>query len=59
MIQTTIFKNAYRTLSLDEVSEAILADTSHEGLVLGKYKGLAGKDIQSLPASLMLRSLWS
>jgi DNA polymerase, archaea type len=52
MVQTTIFKNAYRTLRLDEVSKAILTDTGHEDPrtgVVGKYKGLAGKDIQSLP----------
>ena len=52
MVQTSIFKNVYRTLRLDEVSKAILTDKSHEGLgsgILGKYKGLTGKDIQSLP----------
>ena len=48
MIQTTIFKNAYRTLSLDEVSKAILGDGVGSE-VLGKYKGLTGKGIQSLP----------
>ena len=51
-VQITIFKNAYRTLKLDEVSKVILADISHDGVrseVLGKYKGLTGKGIQSLP----------
>jgi Bifunctional DNA primase/polymerase, N-terminal len=47
MVQTTIFKNAYRTLRLDDVSKAILED-SIEG-VGGKYKGLTGKQIQTLP----------
>ena len=41
MVQTTIFKNAYRTLKLDEVSKAVLGD-----LESGKYKGLTGIDIQ-------------
>jgi hypothetical protein len=45
MIQTTIFKNAYRTLKLDEVSKAVLGDLEAGG----KYKGLAGKDIQTFP----------
>lgn len=54
MVQATIFKNAYRTLKLDEVSKAMLAATTREGLeseiVLGKYKRLTGKDIHhSLP----------
>jgi DNA polymerase elongation subunit (family B) len=50
MVQTTIFKNAYRTLKLDEVSKAVLGDGSIEaGGEGGKYKGLTGKDIQSLP----------
>jgi DNA polymerase I len=52
MVQTSIFKNAYRTLRLDEISKAILTNTGHEGPAsgtLGKYKGLTGKDIQSLP----------
>ena len=47
MVQTTIFKNAYRTLRLNEVSKAVLGDII-EG-VGGKYKGLTGKDIQTLP----------
>jgi hypothetical protein len=47
MVQTTIFKNAYRTLKLDDVSKAVLED-SIEG-VGGKYKGLTGKQIQTLP----------
>src|SRR5215813_6392379 len=47
MVQNTIFKNAYRSVGLDEVSKALLADTSHKDP--GKYKGLTGKDIQSLP----------
>jgi Bifunctional DNA primase/polymerase, N-terminal len=48
MVQTTIFKNAYRTLKLDEVSKAVLGD-SIEGGGVGKYKGLTGNDIQTLP----------
>ena len=40
MVQTTIFKNAYRTLKLDEVSKAVLGDTES-----GKYKGITGNDI--------------
>ncbi|MGC2575873.1 MAG: DNA polymerase domain-containing protein, partial [Candidatus Nitrosopolaris sp.] len=47
MVQNTIFKNAYRSVGLDEVSKAILTDTSHKDP--GKYKGLSGKDVQSLP----------
>ena len=47
MVQTTIFKNAYRTLKLGDVSKAVLGD-GVEG-VGGKYKGLTGKDIQILP----------
>ena len=43
MVQSTIFKNAYRTLKLDEVSKAVLGD-----LESGKYKGLTGIDIQKL-----------
>jgi DNA polymerase elongation subunit (family B) len=50
MVQTTILHNAYRTLKLDEVSKAVLGDGSIEaGREGGKYKGLTGKDIQSLP----------
>lgn len=44
MVQTTIFKNAYRTLKLDEVCKAVLGDPDAGG----KYKGLTGKDITSL-----------
>jgi DNA polymerase, archaea type len=44
MVQTTIFKNAYRTLKLDEVSKAVLGDLEAGG----KYKGLTGKDIQTI-----------
>ena len=49
MVQNTIFKNAYRALKLDEVSKAVLGDSSIEVGEGGKYKGLTGKDIQSLP----------
>ena len=50
MVQTTIFKNAYRTLKLDEVSKAVLTDNTKDlKNVAGKYRGLTGKDIQSLP----------
>jgi len=45
MVQTTIFKNSYRTLKLDEVSKALLGD----GIDSGKYKGLTGSDFQTLP----------
>jgi DNA polymerase, archaea type len=45
MVQTTIFKNDYRTLKLDEVSKAVLVDFEAGG----KYKDLIGKDIQALP----------
>jgi DNA polymerase elongation subunit (family B) len=45
MVQTTIFKNAYRTLKLDEVSKAVFGDLEAGG----KYKDLTGKDIQNLP----------
>jgi DNA polymerase, archaea type len=51
IVQTTIFKNAYRTLKLDEVSKVVLG-TYHkhvESGVFGKYKGLTGKDFQILP----------
>ena len=44
MVQTTIFKNTYRTLKLDEVSKAVLGDPESSG----KYKGLTGIDIQKL-----------
>jgi hypothetical protein len=44
VVQTTIFKNAYRTLRLDEVSKAVLLEkTSTESLGVGKYKGLTAK----------------
>jgi DNA polymerase I len=51
MVQTTIFKNRYRTLKLDEVSRAVLADNDRDLDVNknGKYRGLTGKDIQFLP----------
>ena len=45
MVQTTIFKNTYRTLKLDEVSKAVLGD----GNEVGKYNGLTGQDIHTLP----------
>jgi hypothetical protein len=44
MVQTTIFKNAYRTLKLDEVSKSVLPDIADAG----KYRALTGKDIQAL-----------
>ena len=44
MVQTTIFKNAYRTLKLDEVCKAVLRDLKIDG----KYKGFTGKDIPTL-----------
>jgi hypothetical protein len=44
MVQTTIFKNTYRTLKLDEVSKAVLGNSD-----AGKYKGLTGVDIHTLP----------
>jgi DNA polymerase elongation subunit (family B) len=51
MVQTTIFKNRYRTLKLDEVSRVVLADSTKDSGVdaTEKYRGLTGKDIQSLP----------
>ena len=33
MVQTTIFKNAYRTLKLDEVSKAVLSDNINSGKI--------------------------
>jgi DNA polymerase elongation subunit (family B) len=48
MIQTSIFKNAYRTLKLDEVSRAILKNDNNSGDA-GKYKQLTGGDIHGLP----------
>jgi hypothetical protein len=44
MVQTTIFKNNYRTLKLDEVSKAIQGQNQS-----GKYNGLTGHDIHVLP----------
>jgi DNA polymerase, archaea type len=49
MVQTTIFKNAYRTLKLNEVSQALLALERQSLEATGKYKGLTGKEVQSLP----------
>jgi DNA polymerase family B len=50
MIQTTIFKNAYRTLKLDEVSRVVLKSNNDEGGGnAGKYKKLTGRDIPNLP----------
>ena len=49
MVQTTIFKNAYRTLKLDEVSKTVLGDPESGG----KYKGLTGIDIQKLSVEEM------
>jgi hypothetical protein len=45
MVQTTIFKNTYRTLKLDDVSKAVLGD----GNEAGKYNRLTGHDIHTLP----------
>ena len=45
MIQTTIFKNKYRTLKLNDVSKAVLSLGEGQS---GKYKELTGNDIQSL-----------
>jgi len=47
MVQTTIFKNAYRTLRLHEVSKVVLA-TNDNNIEVGKYRGLTGEDIQTL-----------
>jgi hypothetical protein len=47
MVQSTIFKNSYRTLKLDEVSKAVLEDA--DGKELGKYNGLTGKQVHNLP----------
>jgi DNA polymerase, archaea type len=44
MVQTTIFKNAYRTLKLDEVSRVVLENDN-----AGKYKQLSGGEIHELP----------
>ena len=48
MVQTTIFKNKYRTLKLDEVSKTGLGYSIEGGGEVGKYKGLTGKDIHNL-----------
>jgi DNA polymerase, archaea type len=48
MVQTTIFKNTYRTLKLDEVSRAVLLSKQQSLQAIGKYKGLTGKEVQSL-----------
>jgi hypothetical protein len=36
MIQNTVFKNAYRTLRLDEVSKVVLAINDDDNLEVGK-----------------------
>ncbi|HEY7079595.1 MAG TPA: DNA polymerase domain-containing protein [Nitrososphaeraceae archaeon] len=41
MVQDTIYKKAYRTHKLDDVSKALLEH--------GKYKDLSGKDFKNLP----------
>ena len=41
MVQDTIYKKAYRTHKLDDVSKALLG--------YGKYKDFSGKDFKSLP----------
>jgi hypothetical protein len=41
MVQETIYKKAYRTHKLDDVSKALLG--------YGKYKDFSGKDFKSLP----------
>lgn len=41
MVQDTIYRKAYRTAKLDEVSKALLGH--------GKYKDLSGKDFKGLP----------
>lgn len=48
MVQTTIFKNAYRTLKLDEVSRTVLKNNNNDSDA-GKYKQLTGGDIYELP----------
>ena len=45
MVQTSIFRNSYRTLRLNKVSRAVLSEQSSE---TGKYKGLTGKEVQTL-----------
>lgn len=47
MVQTSIFKNAYRTLKLDEVSRAVLKSNNDNDT--GKYKQLSGGEIHELP----------
>jgi DNA polymerase, archaea type len=47
MVQTSIFKNAYRTLKLDEVSRAVLKNDNDDDCA-GKYKQLTGGDIHEL-----------
>jgi DNA polymerase, archaea type len=49
MVQTSIFKNAYRTLKLDEVSRAVLQNNNNDDDGAGKYKQLTGGDIHQLP----------
>jgi DNA polymerase I len=50
VIQTTIFKNAYRTLKQDEVSGVVLKSDNDDGDGnAGKYKKLTGRDIHNLP----------
>jgi hypothetical protein len=49
MVQNTIFKNAYRTLKLDEVSKAVLGDNSidaEEAGDRGKYKGCIYREMK-------------
>jgi DNA polymerase I len=52
MVQTTIFKNVYRTLKLDEVARVVLGGNNENVKLpwVGKYKGLTVKDMQTLPA---------
>ena len=45
MVQTSIFRNSYHTLRLNKVSRAVLSEQSSE---TGKYKGLTGKEVQTL-----------
>jgi DNA polymerase I len=45
IVQTTIFKDNYRTLELDEVSKSVLGD----GIDAGKYKGHTGANFLTLP----------
>ena len=48
MVQTSIFRNAYRTLKLDDVSRAVLKNDNVNGDGAGKYKQLTGGDIHEL-----------